>query len=228
MTRSTINNLCLAMLLLVGVPLPSAAMAMRVAGDQAILTGRLVPTDTDAFAQLLQKNPTITTVVLWNSPGGSAAANKGLTDLIGDHKLKTAVAGFCVSACAMVFLAGIERQFSDGTPIDSTSLGFHGSYVDGVLAGEQRLTYLANLVETETAGKADPKLVDHWLHLPSEHTTVRFRYPGADGAPKTATVFDCKGPGPNHGDYGNCAPIDGPNAISMGIITSTTILHVNQ
>jgi hypothetical protein len=226
--RTALRGLCFATLAFAIASGHAAAMTMRVAGDQAILSGRLVPPDTDQFAQLLQNNPTITTVVLWNSPGGAAAANSGITQLIAAHKLKTAVAGFCVSACAMVFLAGVERYFSDGAPIDSTSLGFHGSYIDGVLAGEQRLTYLANLVASETGGKADPKLVDHWLHLPSEHTTVRFRYPGADGAPKTATVFDCKGPGPNHGDYGNCAPIDGPNAISMGIITSTTILHVNQ
>ena len=204
----------------------AGAMSMHANGDQAILTGRLVAADGDQFNALLQAHPNITTVVLWNSPGGSARANADLTGLITAHKLTTAVAGYCVSACAMVFLSGSERYFSDGESLDTTSLGFHGSYVDGALAGEKRLQFLESLVESETAGKADSALVERWLHFADEHETVRFRYPGADGAPKTPTVFDCRGPGPNRGDYGSCTPIDGPNAFSMGIITSTRVLHV--
>jgi hypothetical protein len=126
----------------------------------------------------------------------------------------------------MVFLSGSQRSFSDGEPLDSTSLGFHGSYVQGTLAGENRLQFLESLVETETDGKADPALVGHWLHLSDRRDTVRFRYPGPDGAPKMATVFDCEGPAPNRGNYDACTPIPGPNAISMGIITSTHIVHV--
>ncbi|MGA8534108.1 MAG: hypothetical protein WB615_08370 [Candidatus Tumulicola sp.] len=208
-----------------GVP----AMTMRVAGDQAILSGRLEPSDEAQFSQVLQSNPSISTVVLWNSPGGSAAANADLTAMIQDRKLDTAVAGYCVSACAMVFLSGSQRYFSDGESLDRTSLGFHGSYLHGTLAGEKRLQFLENLVETETEGKTDPSLVEHWLHLADESQTVRFRYPGSDGTPKTATVFNCQGGGgPNRGDYDSCTPIAGPNALSMGIITSTRIVHVER
>lgn len=205
-----------------------AAMTMRVAGDQAILSGRLEPSDGAQFSDLLQANSSISTVVLWNSPGGSAVANAELTATIQDRKLNTAVAGYCVSACAMVFLSGSQRYFSDGEPLDRTSLGFHGSYLHGTLAGEKRLQFLESLVETETGGKADPSLVAHWLHLSDESQTVRFRYPGSDGSPKTATVFNCQGGGPNRGDYDFCSPIAGPNALSMGIITSTQIVHVQR
>ena len=206
----------------------SGAMTMRVAGDQAILSGQLVRSDGEQFAELLQANPSVSTVVLWNSPGGSAPANAALTSMIQEHKLNTAVAGYCVSACAMVFLSGSQRFFSDGEPIDNTSLGFHGSYEQGTLAPEKRLQFLENLVETETGDKADRTLVEHWLHLSDRNDTVRFRYPGADGAPKAPTVFDCNGGGPNHGNYDSCTPITGPNAISMGIITSTQIFHVQR
>ena len=128
----------------------------------------------------------------------------------------------------MVFLAGADRYFSDGESLDSTSLGFHGSYVDGTLAGENRLRFLEGLVETETGGKADSALVERWLHFTDEHETIRFRYPGSDGAPTDATVFDCLGPGPNRGDYSACTPVVGANALTMGIITSTRIVHVNR
>jgi hypothetical protein len=226
--RTAVSSTCLFALSILAAPTNGSAMTMHADGDQAILTGRLVPSDGDQFAQLLLGHPSITTVVLWDSPGGSAAANAALTKLIQTHKLNTAVAGYCVSACAMVFLSGAERYFSDGESLEVTSLGFHGSYVDGVLARESRLQFLEGLVESETGGKADTALVERWLHFADQHETVRFRYPGADGTPASPTVFDCQGPGPNSGDYGACTPISGPNALSMGIITSTSIVHINR
>jgi hypothetical protein len=226
MMRAAVRNLYIIALSTIAATATARAMSMRVEDDQAILTGRLVTSDGGQFAQLLQAHPSITTVVLWDSPGGSAEANAALTAQIQEHKLNTAVAGHCVSACAMVFLSGNERYFSDGESLDATSLGFHGSYLNGTLAPQRRLQFLENLVESETGGKADQTLVERWLHFADQHETVRFRYPGADGTPKDPTVFDCQGPGPNRGDYGSCTPIVGPNALSMGIITSTRILHV--
>jgi hypothetical protein len=207
----------------------AGAMTMHVVRDQVILSGQLVPDDIAQFQRLLDANPSVTTVVLWNSPGGAFVANRGLTKLIQDRKLKTAVAGYCVSACAMVFLSGTERFFSDGESIDTTSIGFHGSYNNQrVLAPEDRLQFLKGVVQDETGGKIDSALVERWLHLTDQGSLVRFRYPGADGTPKGATVFDCHGPGANRGDYGACTPIVGPNALSMGIITSTRIIHAER
>jgi hypothetical protein len=211
---------------------PANAMTMRVADDQVIVSGALEPADVETFAALLDANPSITTAVLWNSPGGAFEANRGLTKLIVDRKLKTAVAGFCMSACAMVFLSGKERYFSDGESLKTTMLAFHGSYAGGHLMPEERLQFLAGVVASETGGKADPALVQRWLHLPLQIDTVRFFYPGPDGTPKVDTVAECDsdgpyGPGNPSGDISiRCAPIPGPNALSMGIITSTRILHV--
>lgn len=209
-------------------PAPVSAMTMRVANDQVILSGRLVPGDAADFQSLLDANPGVKTVVFWNSPGGAAIANRAISRMIADRKLATAIAGYCVSACAMMFLSGVTRNFSDGEALDATSLGYHGNYLaGGVLNQEPRLQQLKRTVLEETGGKADPALVDRWLHLADQRNTVRFRYPGTDKSTKV-TVFQCSGGGPNRGDYAGCAPIAGVDALTMGIITSTEIVHVQK
>jgi ATP-dependent protease ClpP protease subunit len=81
-------------------------MTMTVSGDQLIATGRVVTADAARFRSLVDTTPSVKTVVLWNSPGGSASANDAITATIEEHRLDTVVAGFCVSACAMIFLSG--------------------------------------------------------------------------------------------------------------------------
>ncbi len=205
----------------------AGAMTMEVRGDQLIASGRIVPDDGDRFRKLVDANPSVKTVVLWNSPGGSARANDAITEAIESLGLNTVVTGFCVSACAMVFLAGKDRSFGDLEPIASTSLGFHASYVDGHLAPDRRLAALKARVLDRTRGKIDPALVDRWLHLTDERNSIRFRYPG-DSAGTTTTYFCPLGRFPNAGEYRSCDAIPNTTALSAGIITSTDITHVNR
>jgi hypothetical protein len=205
----------------------AGAMTMDVRGDQLIATGRIVPDDAARFRTLVAANPNLKAVVLWNSPGGSAAANDAMTEIIESRGLNTVVAGFCVSACAMIFLAGKDRSYGDLEPIGSTSLGFHASYVDGHLAADRRLAALKARVLDRTGGKIDPALVDRWLHLTDERNTIRFRYPG-DATPGPTTYFCPLGRFPNAGNYKNCDAIPNTSALSAGIVTSSDIVHVNR
>ena len=205
----------------------AGAMTMEVRGDQLIATGRIVADDGDRFRKLVDANPNVKTVVLWNSPGGAGRANDAITEAIESRGLNTVVTGFCVSACAMIFLAGKDRSFGDLEPIGSTSLGFHASYVDGHLAPDRRLAALKARVLDRTRGKIDPALVDRWLHLSDERNSVRFRYPG-DSAPGSTTYFCPLGRFPNAGDYRSCEAIPNTSALSAGIVTSTDIVHVNR
>ena len=205
----------------------AGAMTMEVRGDQLIASGRIVADDGDRFRKLVDANSNVKTVVLWNSPGGSARANDAITETIETLGLNTVVTGFCVSACAMVFLAGKDRAFGDLEPIGSTSLGFHASYVDGHLAPDRRLAALKARVLDRTRGKIDPALVDRWLHLNDERNSVRFRYPG-DSTPGPTTYFCPLGRFPNAGDYRRCDAIPNTSALSAGIVTSTDIVHVNR
>lgn len=205
----------------------AGAMTMDVRGDQLIASGRIVPDDAAEFRMLVAANPKLTTVVLWNSPGGAAVANDAMTEIIESRGLNTVVTGYCVSACAMVFLAGKDRSYGDLEPIGSTSLGFHASYVvGGHLAADQRLAALKARVLDRTGGKIDPALVDRWLHLSDERNTIRFRYPGDAAGP--TTYFCPLGRFPNAGDYKNCEAIPNTSALSAGIVTSTEIVHVNR
>ncbi len=84
---------------------------------------------------------------------------------------------------------------------------------------------IAGMIMDETGGKADAALVQHWTHLPSPGMTVRFAYPG--DPPKGVTVFECAGHRRSLSDYSTCTPVPGHDALSMGIITSVKILHLN-
>ncbi|MEA2784981.1 MAG: hypothetical protein QOF71_1085, partial [Candidatus Eremiobacteraeota bacterium] len=203
------------------------AMTMDVRGDQLVASGRIVPDDAARFRSLVAANPDLKTVVLWNSPGGSAAANDAMTEIIESRGLNTVVTGFCVSACAMVFLAGKDRSFGDLEPLRLTSLGFHASYVDGHLAADRRLAALKARVLERTGGKIDPALVDRWLHIDDERSSIRFQYPGEPAA-GTTTYFCPRGRFPNAGDYKPCDAIPNTSALSAGIVTSTQIVHVNR
>lgn len=193
---------------------------MQATDDAIVITGKFTPGDDVQFAELLKSHPTAKAVILYDSPGGNGMMMQRITQAIRSNLLVTGVAGYCNSACAMIFLSGTQRYFTDLLPMERTWIGFHGSYrSDGNLAREQRLRIIAGMIDTETGGKADPALVQRWTHLP-ESSTIRFTYPGTNGAPKTPTVFEC--------DNGKCTPLPGYDALKMGIITTTQILHVAQ
>ena len=210
----------------------AGAMTMDVRGDQLIASGRIVPDDAAEFRMLVAANPKLKTVVLWNSPGGAAIANDAITETIESRGLDTVVTGFCVSACAMIFLAGKDRAFGDLEPLRLTSLGFHASYVDRHLAADRRLAALKARVLERTGGKIDPALVDRWLHIADERSSIRFQYPGdaaaATTTTSTTTYFCPQGRLPNQGDYKTCEAIPGTSALTAGIVTSTQIVHVNR
>jgi hypothetical protein len=198
----------------------AAAATMQASSDCVVITGKIELGDDVQLAGLLKSHPGVQAIVLYDSPGGNGTMMQRITQIIRSNNLATGVAGYCISACAMIFLSGVQRYFTDLVPLQRTFLGFHGSYGPaGALASPERLRMISGMIQTETGGKADSALVFRWTHLPQD-STMRFMYPGADGAPKDPTVFQC--------EQGRCAPVAGYDAFKMGIITSTQILHVQQ
>jgi hypothetical protein len=62
-------------------------------------------------------------VVLAESRGGDLTAAYGIADLIRKNNINTSVKGYCVSSCAVMFMAGTERQIIEEKNY-KTILGF--------------------------------------------------------------------------------------------------------
>jgi hypothetical protein len=208
-------------------PRQASAMTMDVRGDQIVMSGQVVASDAGHFRSLLAAHPAVKTVVLTNSPGGSASANDAITAMIEQHDLNTVIGGYCVSACAMIFLAGASRAFGDLVATADESLGFHGSYAKGELKGPARLDALKARIMQRTDNKAPSALVDRWLHITDDKSSMRFRYPEA-GAKGPLVYFCTVGTQANKGDFSGCDPVTGTDAYSAGIITTRTVEHIER
>jgi hypothetical protein len=211
----------------VATPHTVAAMTIDVRGDQLVMSGHVVASDAAHFRSLLTAHSGIKTVVLTNSPGGSASANDAITDMIEQHHLNTIIGGYCVSACAMIFLAGTSRAFGDLVATADESLGFHGSYANGKLKGSQRLDALKARIMQRTDNKAPPALVDRWLHIADDKSSMRFRYPAA-GAKGPLVYFCTVGTQANKGNLSGCQPVSGTDAFAAGIITTRSVEHIER
>lgn len=206
-------------------PIRALAMTMIVNGHQVSVSDMILLADAGRFEALISSHPEIKTVVLWDSPGGNGAERIGA--IIESHNLDTAAYGYCISTCAMIFLAGTNRYFADREPIALSSIGFHGAYDQNLnLISERGLQRVRSRVIERTGGKVSPDLLDRWLHLEDHQEVIAFRHPSLADGRSHASVFYCKGNEPFTARFERCEPIEGVDALSSGIITSATIYHV--
>ena len=102
-------------------------MEMKLEEDRLYLHSTSISADDYIKYRELVKGKEIRTVVLLNQPGGRIDAAIGIADDLIERNVTTVIAGQCLSACTILFLAGKERQFSSRYPSFSV-IGFHGSY----------------------------------------------------------------------------------------------------
>lgn len=119
------NRLGLLWLLPLFVALNAFAMDARVAGNQLILSGGISGNELALMRDILPLNPQIDTVVLKDSSGGDVWTALRLGELFQERGFKTAVSGYCMSACVAVFLGGVERMFADGKEGRYTQIVVH-------------------------------------------------------------------------------------------------------
>src|SRR5262245_37298577 len=100
------------------------ATEMHVSGDQLILSGFIDLQAYDKFIRTI--TPSVRTVVLTDSPGGARISGQRIAYEVRRRGLSTVALGNCVSACANLFLGGIERRLADSTSV----LAFHSNYTD--------------------------------------------------------------------------------------------------
>ncbi|MDB5413098.1 MAG: hypothetical protein JWR10_1433 [Rubritepida sp.] len=103
----------------------SSVFATREGNTRTIVIyGSIGPETETVFTQLLAANQGAR--VMLNSAGGSLTPALNIGRLIRDSRLETFVpdASGCFSACALIFLAGTERNIGQGARV-----GFHAAYV---------------------------------------------------------------------------------------------------
>lgn len=105
-----------------------AVHAMKVeVHDSAVYATGPVEDDLLKFQEALAQS-NVQTVVLVNSPGGDLWTGMRVGRLIAEKGLNTVVAGYCASACSIMFMGGKERSFSDTFRPEQTYVGIHGPH----------------------------------------------------------------------------------------------------
>lgn len=201
------------------------AIEFKVIEDQMIVTGKIVNNSGDGwkFKRGIANNPQITTVVLRNMPGGDVVEMEQMRSAILDRKLNTVVSGSCESACATIFMAGENRNFSNDFPPQYAFLGFHGIYASsGGLSGFARapVTNEDLWYVRRSSNKLDRELVQRWMTLGWKGGMAKFY---ASKGNRTSSSYVCVTSMP----IDQCEKLD-KSALEYGLITSSDLISVKD
>jgi hypothetical protein len=98
-------------------------------------TGRVDVAAVGRLRALLEANPSVTTLEFVDSPGAFEWGRKVVVEagaLVRERGLATVARGYCISACASIFLAGTTRRLEAPETADATTfLHLHGVYAPG-------------------------------------------------------------------------------------------------
>ncbi|MEJ5990817.1 hypothetical protein WG902_12520 [Ramlibacter sp. PS3R-8] len=217
---------CLTLLLFAAALAPCTVPAMdfRQAGGTLVMSGPVDDLDLVRLRNhLAVHRPTL--VVLHESPGGDLWNGYQVGNRIRDEKLPTAVSGKCESACALIFLSGTERSFTDGRPVAVTMVGLHGAHS---VESKQPLTELsprmAYMIRTMTGSKYPPDLLHRTVYPRNAEDMVYAFHPARYAATAAGRgIVEClKQPDVSF----KCAMVDGLDALGIGVITKPEILEL--
>ena len=223
-----LNSLILALVLVQPEP-ASATLKFKVIENQLIVTGRIESNDAWYFNREIDRHPKVDTVVLQMMPGGKIDAMEIIATTVEEKKLKTVVSGFCISACAHIFLAGKKRQFSDDFPLRYSRLSYHGMYrSSGSLKGYSGIvpTNSERWYVSRTGSKPPAEVVLEWLNFHHASGLAHFYHPKVlewffPSQPGASFVCDGRMP------LKKCKRL-AKTALDYGIITSNELAHVKD
>lgn len=219
-------RLPLASLLLCAAALPAAAMDFLRVEDTLVMSGPVVGDDLARLKDSLAAGG-VKLVLLHESSGGDLWNGYQLGNRIRDEGLPTAVSGKCESACGLVFLAGVERSFSDGTPLPRTMVGLHGAYDPQTGYRMPELSArIAYVIQRLAGGKFPPDLLQRTVH-PRHPEDMTYAFHPRRFAPRLRPrgVMECaKMPDAAI----KCTMVDGLDALAIGIITNPEVLPLSE
>lgn len=210
-------------LLLAGGLLPAAsAMDFRQVGDTLVMSG---PVDDHDLVRLRNHLAThrVALVLLHESPGGDLWNGYQIGNRLRDEGLPTAVSGKCESACALIFLAGTERSFTDGRPAAATMVGLHGAHAIGTGRPLPELSpRMAYMIRTMTGHKYPDDLLQRTVYPRNAQDMVYAFHPGRYPlkAPGRGIVQCLK----RATEGFDCSMLQGLDALGIGILTNPQVM----
>jgi len=205
---------------------PAAAMTFDAAPPLLYLGGAVVGSDWAAWQEAMGRyGAKIDTVVFHDSGGGDSAAGRRIGYDLRKRKLNTVVSGRCSSACANMFLGGVERQFAAAGNA-ATVLGYHGSYNKVTKALNTRRT--ADYFLDMTGGKMSEEFVERFIRLENRAGLLRFYHP--DHLPQAGQPLAllCKGDEDRNRRLEQCEKLDGVDALAKGVVTTWQVRDVGK
>ena len=199
--------------------LHAKGMTLEVQGNQLFATGPVGGGDWLAFNQAFA-DPAVDTVVLINSPGGNLWDSLRISKVIADKGYNTVAAGFCNSACAILFMGGKERRFSNAFDPTSTYIGIHGAHnMDNGSLLTQANPEMYALLKTAMGDKFNASIINTALYQ-MEDSNALLVVPDNIRNPNALT-FHC-----NTGQISakNCKHYQHVDALSLGVITHNDLV----
>lgn len=221
----------LAALMPIAAPRAAHALDIEIRGTQLVLSGPVVPGDAAKFERALAGMPVVNTIVMRNMPGGRLGEAMRMAETIRSRSLRTAVSGSCVSACAMMFIAGSQRSSTTEFPPEKTMVAFHGGYLPDGQNVASNDPGLLRSVARFTGGHMPADLTSRWLGLPQAGLVI-FYDPGrtllsrTSSMPHRASVFVCRGD--EAVKVRDCENLPSIDPYQVGVFTSRHSIEVNR
>jgi hypothetical protein len=204
---------------------PASALQVELRGDQIILSAGVERGDVERFLRVLGEGQgKVTTVILKNSPGGDAFVGMRLAQAIRERGLRTAVSGYCRSACARIFLGGATRHSTDERKGNETYIGFHGTY-EGTSGLSTVAYYQREWYTAMTDRKLDPELVARWSSIRNSKGFMYFYDPNRYRRQNGVSIVLCQG---TEKERSECEEIAGTDGYAQGVYTSPEIVKINK
>ena len=213
-------------------------MEVTLIDDQILMSGRVDPSDVSKLWEIAAADraaKAIRTVVLRDSPGGDLRTAVQAGDFIRQQGWNTVVSGYCFSGCALMFLGGRQRGFTDDKPPLQTQLGFHGAYhVAAALAGTQRFepgtqsvwhtAEARRWIQRGTDGRISQAMLDRFERL-AQTDFIHVFDSNRIGRNSQLSVFVC--PIVKEGRR-KCEPIAGTDVYREGIANTDVVTRSND
>ena len=199
----------------------SWAVTLQSEGDTLFVSGP-IGDDYVQFKKALDA-PNLKQVVLVNSPGGDLWTGVHIARLIVEKNLNTVVAGYCASACSLLFVAGTERTFSDAFSAGETLIGIHGVHnKDSGMVTTGPTPEVYAFLKMRMGEHFNASIINKALYDIKDANGL-LRIFDAQRELKNNTYFCRAGTTPRT----DCEDFKGENALTLGIATRTELTKVN-